>query len=74
MKLYVDEPGHEDVSTFSALYGSVLARVEVPAALHRKHHLGEITRTEAADLVRAFEDDALALLLPTGHRPRSDEP
>ncbi len=36
---------------------SCLARVEVPAALWRKHRLGDVTRAEAAILTQAFEFD-----------------
>lgn len=34
-----------------------LARVEVPAAIWRKHRLGELSRDDAAVLVAAFEQD-----------------
>lgn len=66
MKLYVEEPGHADVRALAPLFGSALARVEVPAALHRKHRIGEITRDDADDLVRGFEDD----LRDVGQPPR----
>ena len=36
---------------------SVLARVEVPAALWRKHRMGELSLDDAAVLVEAFEWD-----------------
>lgn len=36
---------------------SAVARVEVPAALWRKHRLGELSAADAGLLVRAFEVD-----------------
>lgn len=36
---------------------SVVARVEVPAAIWRKHRIGGLTATDAATLVWAFEWD-----------------
>ena len=36
---------------------SVLARVEVPSAIWRKHHMGELAAEDAALLVAAFEAD-----------------
>lgn len=66
VKLYVDELGHEEIRALSPLFGSELARVEVPAALYRKQRTGEITGDDAAALVCGFEDD----LRDTGQPPR----
>lgn len=55
MKLYADEPGHEDVRAFTAFAISAIARVEVPAALWRKHRQGEIDASSAATLTAVFE-------------------
>jgi uncharacterized protein len=57
VKLYVDEPGCEDVRWLHPLLASELARVEVPAAIWRKHRMGVITPAQAAVLVAAFEVD-----------------
>jgi predicted nucleic acid-binding protein len=59
VKLYVDETGAEHIRALDAMYVSVLARVEVPAALWRKHRMGALTAPEVAHLVRAFDDDYL---------------
>lgn len=42
---------------FEAIAISALARVEVPAALWRKHRLGELDASDAATLTAAFERD-----------------
>ena len=55
--LYADEAGAEDVRRIAHLVVSQLARVEVPAALWRKHRLGEIDAADTAVLVSAFEAD-----------------
>lgn len=49
------------------LVAARLARVEVPAALWRKHRTGELGAEHAATLVRAFELDWLRLP-PSGRR------
>lgn len=57
MKLYADEPGHEEVRAVETLVVSCLARVEVPSALWRKCRSGELSDTDAAVLCTAFEID-----------------
>ncbi len=58
VKLYVPEAGHEAVRAIVApIVVSVLARVEVPAALWGKQRAGELTAEDAAVLVAAFEFD-----------------
>jgi predicted nucleic acid-binding protein len=57
VKLYADEPGHEHVRALGGVVVSVLARVEVPAALWRKHRLGELEAADASDLTAAFAND-----------------
>jgi len=57
VKLYVDEPGHQDVRGLHPLLACELARVEVPAALWRKQRMGVITPAQASVLVAAFEVD-----------------
>jgi predicted nucleic acid-binding protein len=57
VKLYADEPGSADVRKLAHLVVSQLARVEVPAALWRKHRLGELTATDTGVLVADFEAD-----------------
>ncbi|TQM13987.1 type II toxin-antitoxin system VapC family toxin [Pseudonocardia kunmingensis] len=57
VKLYADEAGAADVRRIAHLVVSQLARVEVPAALWRKHRLGEIDVADTAVLVAAFEAD-----------------
>jgi uncharacterized protein len=57
VKLYADEPGAEVVRALSVLTVSQLARVVVPAALWRKHRIGELSDTDTALLVAAFEAD-----------------
>lgn len=57
VKLYADEPGHETVRTLGVLVVSCLARVEVPAALWRKHRIGELDAAHASTLTAAFEAD-----------------
>lgn len=57
MKLYADEDGHSAVRELAPLVVSALARVEVPAALWRKHRTGELTWEDADVLCRAFEAD-----------------
>lgn len=57
VKLYAAEQQSDDVRKLSSLVVSQLARVEVPAALWRKHRIGEIAAAEAAVLVAEFEAD-----------------
>jgi predicted nucleic acid-binding protein len=57
VKLYADELGSEMVRMFSPLIISQLARVEVPAALWRKHRLGELSAGDTSVLISAFEAD-----------------
>ena len=42
VKLYADEPGHEQVRQPMHLVVAQLARVEVPSAIWRKQRLGEL--------------------------------
>lgn len=57
VKLYADEPDHKLVREQGGLVISALARVEVPAAIWRKHRMGELDPADAAVLVAAFEAD-----------------
>jgi predicted nucleic acid-binding protein len=57
VKLYADEPGAETVRSVGLLVASQLARVEVPAAIWRKHRIGELPAAAAGVLVAAFEAD-----------------
>lgn len=57
VKLYADEPDHQVVREQGSLVVSALARVEVPAAIWRKHRMGELDPADAAILVAAFEAD-----------------
>lgn len=58
MKLYVPEDGHEPIRRLPApLLVSVLARVEVAAAIWRKHRMGEIDFDDSLLLIRAFAAD-----------------
>jgi predicted nucleic acid-binding protein len=57
VKLYAEELGTEMMRTLSPLIISQLARVEVPAALWRKHRLGELSADDASVLISAFEAD-----------------
>lgn len=57
VKLYADEQQSDDVRGLSHLVVSQLARVEVPAALWRKHRMGELAAADAAVLVADFEAD-----------------
>ncbi len=60
VKLYVAEEGHLQVRRLAPPYiVTELARAEVPAALWRKHRIGELDAQDAAILVRAFEADIL---------------
>lgn len=57
VKLYADEADAETVRSQSGLVISALARVEVPAALWRKHRLGELSAADTTVLVSEFEAD-----------------
>lgn len=57
MKLYVPEPGHEKIRAAPAVTISVLARVEVPAAISRKRRVGELGPDRAAALAAEFAAD-----------------
>lgn len=57
VKLYADESGADVVRSLPVLVVSQLARVEVPAALWRKHRVGELSATDTGMLVAAFEAD-----------------
>ena len=64
VKLYSTEPGSAEVAELVArpdgstvTVVSALARVEVPAALWRKHRMGELDSADAAVLVEQFEAD-----------------
>lgn len=60
VKLYADEQGSDAVRRYPHLVVSQLARVEVPAALWRKHRMGELAATDARILVADFEADYFA--------------
>jgi predicted nucleic acid-binding protein len=55
VKRYADEPGAKLVRSLGAVVVSALARVEVPAALWRKHRVGELDASDTATLVAQFE-------------------
>lgn len=57
VKLYADESQHQAVRSLAMLVVSELARVEVPAAIWRKHRMGELQNNAAAVLVAEFEAD-----------------
>ncbi len=57
VKLYADEQDHELIRSQDSLVVSALARVEVPAAIWRKHRMGELRPGDAGILVAAFEAD-----------------
>jgi predicted nucleic acid-binding protein len=57
VKLYADEFGADAVRSLSLVVVSQLARVEVPAALWRKHRRGELTANDTAVLIAEFEAD-----------------
>lgn len=66
VKLYVDEDGADEIGAVAAtVVVSELARVEVPAAIWRKHRTRIITAAQASVLVAGFEADC---------RPVTDEP
>lgn len=57
VKLYADEPGHDDVRGLTSLAVAQVARVEVPAALWRKQRMGELSASDARLLTADFEAD-----------------
>ncbi len=57
MKLYADEHGSDAIRALSFVVVSMLARVEVPAAIWRKVRMGEIDAGDGAMLTQAFEAD-----------------
>jgi predicted nucleic acid-binding protein len=57
VKLYADEAGAELVRATKLFVVSALARVEVPAAIWRKHRLGQLAAADAGVLTTAFEAD-----------------
>ncbi|MGP4017364.1 type II toxin-antitoxin system VapC family toxin [Saccharopolyspora sp. 5N708] len=57
VKLYLDEPGHQDVRRLNGLVISELARVEVPAALWKKRRMRVLTHEQAGYLITEFEAD-----------------
>lgn len=57
VKLYADESGADTIRNLPLLAVSQIARVEVPAALWRKHRVDELAATDTAVLIAAFEAD-----------------
>jgi predicted nucleic acid-binding protein len=57
VKLYADEAGAEIVRSTRLFVVSALARAEVPAAIWRKHRLGQLSAADAGVLTTAFEAD-----------------
>lgn len=58
MKLYADEDDHDLVRSIEPpIVVSALARVEVPAAIWRKHRCGELDREDAMILAGTFAAD-----------------
>jgi len=57
VKLYADEAGHESVRALTAVAVAQIASVEVPAALWRKHRMGELDAEDARVLTAEFEAD-----------------
>jgi uncharacterized protein len=57
VKLYADEADAEVVRALPLLVVSQLARVEVPAALWRKHRMQQLSAGDARLLQSAFEAD-----------------
>jgi predicted nucleic acid-binding protein len=57
VKLYATEAGSGEVRSLDGLVVSQLARVEVPAALWRKHRMGGLTVAQVGVLIAAFEAD-----------------
>jgi uncharacterized protein len=57
VKLYADEADADVVRSMSGLVVSQLVRVEMPAALWRKHRIGDLSASDTGVLVSAFEAD-----------------
>ncbi|MDA8295453.1 MAG: type II toxin-antitoxin system VapC family toxin [Actinomycetota bacterium] len=57
VKLYADESGFEEMRALNALAVAQIVRVQVPAALWRKHRIGELSADDAQVLTAAFEAD-----------------
>lgn len=57
IKLYADEDGARSIRLLGPLVVSEIARVEVPAGLWQKQHLGELEPGEAQVLIADFEAD-----------------
>jgi hypothetical protein len=57
VKLYADEPGNEAVRRLTLIVVSCLVRVEVPAAIWRKHRTRELSEVDARLLTEEFEAD-----------------
>lgn len=55
VKRYADEAGAEEIRAIQGGVVCAIARVEVPAALWRKHRLGQLDARHAAVLVEQFE-------------------
>lgn len=55
VKRYADEPGAELIRSVGTGVACAIARVEVPAAIWRKHRIGELDAQAAATLVELFE-------------------
>ena len=65
VKLYADEEGHDRIRSLDTFAVSAIARVEVPAALWRKHRIGQLTAADTAVLIAAFDSDYFG----TDHTP-----
>jgi predicted nucleic acid-binding protein len=59
VKLYADDPDSQLVRGLTDIVVSAIARVEVPAAIWRKHRIGELDVASARTLLVAFEVDLL---------------
>lgn len=57
VKLYADEAGYEGVRALATLVIAQIASVEVPAALWRKHRIGDLEAGDARVLTDEFEAD-----------------
>jgi len=57
VKRYADEPGGAVLGDRADLVVSLIARVEVPSALWRKHRERELAKDDLVTLLAAFESD-----------------
>jgi uncharacterized protein len=57
VKLYADEESYEAIRRLEALAIAQISRVEVPAAVWRKHRLRELAADDARILTAEFEAD-----------------